>query len=266
MNANENRVKTAAQYLFDSARNRENHTGLPDDLMPPDLQSALQVQDELQSLWQQAGAGGCAGWKVALTSKVMQEFVGYGQPCAGMIFESRVLRSPARIRAADYVHPGGESEIAVRLGRDLPAGGEPHTRESVAEAVAAVMPAIELVEDRAAVYEGLNPMLLIADNAWNAACILGPETTDFQNLDLATVSGRASINGAEIGRGVGGDALGHPFEPLAWLANGLNARGNMLHAGEIVMTGSMVATHWLNAGEELLFEIDALGEVRLSVD
>ena len=262
----DNRSEAAARFLFDSACAGEVHTGLPDDLMPADLTAAQQIQDHLQALWQDAGAGSGAGWKVALTSKVMQDFVGYGRPCEGMIFQSRVYHSPARIKANDYVHPGGESEIAVKLKRDLPPGDRPHTRDSVAAAVAAVMPAIELVDDRAAVYEGLNPMLLIADNAWNAGCILGPELTDFENLELAAVAGRASINGREIGRGVGGDALGHPFEPLAWLANNLNARGSMLEAGAIVMTGSIVATHWLMPGEELLFEIDRLGEVRLSVD
>lgn len=258
-------IDQAARFLFDSARAGETHTGLPEALMPGNLGEAHQVQSALQTLWQEAGAGACAGWKVALTSKVMQEFVGYDQPCEGMIFTSRVHRSPARIKAADYIHPGGEAEIAVKLGRDLPAGDGPHNRQSVADAVAAVMPAIELVEDRAADYGGLNPMLLIADNAWNAGCILGPEVTGFAALDLATIAGRASINGAEIGHGVGGDALGHPLEPLAWLANSLNRRGAMLRAGEVVMTGSIVATHWLQAGEEMVVEIDGLGEARLAM-
>lgn len=256
----------AARFLFDSARAGESHTGLPDALMPSDLSEAHRVQTALQALWLEAGAGAGAGWKVALTSKVMQEFVGYDQPCEGMIFASRVHQSPARINAGDYIHPGGEAEIAVRLGRDLPAGDSPHSRQSVADAVAAVMPAIELVEDRAADYGGLNPMLLIADNAWNAGCILGPERTDFAALDLAGIPGRATINGTEIGHGVGGDALGHPFEPLAWLANNLNQRGTMLRAGEVVMTGSIVATHWLQAGEEMVVEIDGLGEARLAMD
>ena len=256
----------AARFLFDSARAGETHTGLPEQLMPSDLGEAHRVQAALQALWLEAGAGAGAGWKVALTSQVMQEFVGHDQPCEGMIFASRVHHSPARINASDYIHPGGEAEIAVKLGRDLPAGDSPHSRQSVAAAVAAVMPAIELVEDRAADYGGLNPMLLIADNAWNAGCILGPELSDFAALDLAAVAGRASINGQEIGRGVGGDALGHPFEPLAWLANSLNGRGAMLRAGEVVMTGSIVATHWLRAGEEMVVEIDGLGEARLAVD
>lgn len=32
--------------------------------------------------------------------------------------------------------------------------------------------------------------------------------------------------------------LGHPFEPLRWLANNLSARGKTLKKGEIVLTES----------------------------
>ena len=60
--------------------------------------------------------------------------------------------------------------------------------------------------------------------------------------------------------------MGHPFEALAWLANALEARGLGLRAGEIVMTGSIVATKWPSSGDEVVFDLDALGEARLRLD
>ena len=79
--------------------------------------------------------------------------------------------------------------------------------------------------------------------------------------DLLRVSGRAIINGTEAGRGTGADVLGHPHNALAWLANHLAAEGRGLHAGQIVLTGSLVKTVWLNAGDHVAMELEGLGRV-----
>ena len=70
-----------------------------------------------------------------------------------------------------------------------------------------------------------------------------------------------SINGKEAGRGTGADVLGHPHNALAWLANHLADEGKGLHAGQIVLTGSLVKTVWLNAGDSVKMELDGLGTV-----
>jgi 2-keto-4-pentenoate hydratase len=79
--------------------------------------------------------------------------------------------------------------------------------------------------------------------------------------DLLGVIGRACINGAEVGQGTGADVLGHPHNPLAWLANHLAAGGKGLRAGEMVLTGSLVKTVWLEAGDRVTMELDGLGTV-----
>ena len=79
--------------------------------------------------------------------------------------------------------------------------------------------------------------------------------------DLLKVKGRALVNGKEEGRGTGADVLGHPHHALAWLANHLAAEGRGLHAGQIVLTGSLVKTLWLNAGDQVRMELEGLGAV-----
>ena len=69
-------IYSAAQHLFQAAQNGEQGALLPEDIMPNDMTAAYSVQDALQAFWIEAGAGEIAGWKVALTSKVMQELVG----------------------------------------------------------------------------------------------------------------------------------------------------------------------------------------------
>lgn len=258
-------IAGAARYLFDAAQAQEKGAPLPPDLAPADVAAAYLVQDRLQALWTEAGAGGVAGWKVALTSKVMQELVGVGQPCEGAIFASRVHHGAVSLAHDSFVNIGVESEIAVRIAHDLPVSGGPYDQDSIRAAVAACMAAIEIVDDRAIDYGLIDAPLLIADNSFNAGCILGPEVTDWRDLDLAALPGRMLINGEVAGEGVGGDALGHPLVPLAWLANNLNERGTMLRAGDVVLTGSIVATKWLQPGDQMVTEVDGLGQASLTV-
>ena len=255
-------IRNAAEQLFAQHQARRSLADVADDFWPSDLPAAYAVQDHLQQLYSDAGHR-IAGWKVALTTPVMQALVGIDHPCEGAIFADRVHQDQAMLQAADFVNIGVESEIAVRLGRGLGADGTPYDREGVADAVAACMAAIEIVDDRAIDYKRLNAPLLVADNAFNFGCVLGPEVAEWRDLDLAALGGRMVINEATVGEGVGADVLGHPLEALAWLANSLARRGRPLQAGQIVMTGSIVATKWLKAGDNMATQIDGLGEARL---
>ena len=82
-----------------------------------------------------------------------------------------------------------------------------------------------------------------------AACSAKPVSRT-EAPDLLGVTGRAVINGKKAGQGTGADVLGHPHNALAWLANHLAAEGKGLHAGQIVLTGSLVKTVWLKAGDK----------------
>src|SRR5258707_9633582 len=102
---------------------------------------------------------------------------------------------------------------------------------------------------------------LVADDFFAAGCVLGKPVARSAAPDLLEVVGRALINGVEVGRGTGADVLGHPLNALAWLANHLAANGKGLRAGQIVLTGSLVKTVWLNAGDEVVMELQGLGRV-----
>jgi 2-oxo-3-hexenedioate decarboxylase/2-keto-4-pentenoate hydratase len=78
------------------------------------------------------------------------------------------------------------------------------------------------------------------------------------------LEGIAYQDGIEITRGHGSDALGHPFVPLAWLANHLAAIGRQLRKGDIVMTGSIVTTRFPTAPFTYRFDVSGLGSVEVS--
>jgi len=106
---------------------------------------------------------------------------------------------------------------------------------------------------------------LVADDFFGAGCVLGPARRDWRGLDLAACEAIMTVNGKSVGRGSGALVLGHPLEALAWLANSLAERGKALRSGDIVMTGSMVETRWLDAGDWVDVTVEGLGVAAVAV-
>jgi 2-keto-4-pentenoate hydratase len=161
-----------------------------------------------------------------------------------------------------------EFEIGVKISSDLPAADAPFFRERVVQSVGAVMAALELADDRDADYAELSrhPLHLIADNSWNEGAVLGAERTDWQTIDLAAVRGVATVNGRKIGEGRGADALGHPLDAVAWMADHLASLGRGLLRGDVVITGSLVASHAAKPGDAIEFRLEGLGSAELRVE
>lgn len=252
---------TAASIIAEHRQARRRLPPLDPALRPADEASAYAMQDQLHELLTSAGFGQVVGHKIGCTTRVMQEFLRIRNPCAGGVFASTVHHSPATLRQADYVRAGVECEIVVRLDAELAAEQSPFTRESVARAVGALMVGMEIVDDRYIDYKTMDTPTLIADDFFDAGCVLGEPVTNWRLLDLPALAGVTRINGAEVGRGRGGDVMGHPFEALAWLANTLARRGRRLRAGEFVFTGSVVETKWLTLGDRVEMTIDGLGRI-----
>ena len=225
---------------------------------------AYAVQREYVRLLIQSRGTQAAGYKIGLTTPRMQAMCGIDSPVAGVVLQDRVHASGARISTSAYGRAGLEFEIAVRLGKDLVAGGQPPSVADVAASVDGACPAIEIIDDRRADYRKLDAFSLIADNAWNGGIVLGEFTPSFP--DLAAAEALVSEDGKIVDRGFGRDVLGHPFHSVAWLAVHLAAQGSRLRAGDIVMTGSVVTTKFPDHAATYHYELTGCGAVDLSVD
>ena len=107
--------------------------------------------------------------------------------------------------------------------------------------------------------------MLVATNVAQAGAVLGVQVSDWRDIDLKSARGIARLNGEVVGEGVGSDAMGHPMEPLIWLANLLAQRGDELSKGEVVLTGSLTTPINLAAGDSVSFEIEGVGDVSVNV-
>lgn len=252
--------KAAAAFVAEAHRTRSAYRNLPPEIAPRTIADAYAAQEALRELWTPI-YGPVRGLKIATTTKVMQELMGIDHPCGGVIYERRIHQSPARLRRDDFVNLMVEFELAVRLGMDLPRRDAPYTAADVRPAVAEVMSAFELIEDRGAEYKSTNAHSLIADNAWNGGIVLGSPQRAPADLELNGLKGRLLVNGDERGTGLTDEPMG----ALAWLANLAAERGRPLEAGMIVITGSVLPTIRAAAGETLVFSLEGLGSTELSV-
>ena len=257
----------AARRLMEAHERREPFRPLPRGLAPRTAEEAYAIQDSFVALRAGKLGAAVAGYKIALASEVMRRMVGVDAPQAGAMLETTMRRSPARVSEHDYLGLIVEFEIGVEMAQDLPSAEAPFSRGRVAEAVRAVMPAIEIADDRNADYAELarHPLDLAADNAWSEGAVLGDPVTGWNAIDLAAVRGIARINGTVVGEGRGAEAMGHPFDAVAWLADHLAAHGRGLRGGDVIITGSLVTSKRVNAGDRVTFEVENLGAAELCV-
>lgn len=253
------RLDAMARHMWDARRARQNYANLPDALKPASIAEAYRAQEVYYRLAEPV-YGPVGGVKVATTTKVMQQLMGITHPCGGAIFRNTIHASPARIAKSDFVNLRVESEIALKLGRDLPAARTPWSAESVAPYVAGAMPAYELIEDRNAVYTETNAVSMIVENCWNGGVVIG-EPKAVAAKEIVGVTGHQTLNGKALGSGKSED----PFATLAWLANLVAERGRDLKAGMVVITGSLIPTFSIAPGDRAVFAVDGLGEIVMDV-
>lgn len=260
------KLEQAVALLAANRRPPGAFDGLPEACRPADEAEGYAIQDALAHRLSETGMGPVAGVKIGCTTSVMQAYMKIASPCAGTIYRSGVHDSPAALRFADYHRVGVECEIAVRLARPLPDRGAPFAPEDLAACVDGCTAAIEIVDARYRDFRNIDTPTLIADDFFQAGCVLAPAVPNWHGMDLATVTGRMEINGEGVGTGRGGDILGHPFNALAWLAETGQARSRRLGAGSIVMLGSVVQTVWVSAGDRVCVELDGLGRAEVQFD
>jgi 2-oxo-3-hexenedioate decarboxylase/2-keto-4-pentenoate hydratase len=255
------RSERAAAVLARHRREGLPFAGFADDLRPRDSGEAYAIQAALHELLAEHGDEQ-AGWKIGCTTPAMQEYLGIHEPAGGHIRAAGVQSVRGRVTHGDLIRPGVECELAVRLARALAA---PCDRESARAAIGSVMAAIEIVDERYDDWRALDAATLTADDFFGAGAILGREDVPWSDLDLGRVTATMNINGEEVGTGVGADILGDPLEALIWLANG-PARETGLPADSIVLLGSLVVTHWVEAGDVVTIDSVPFGCVSVAFD
>ena len=204
------------------------------------------------------------GRKIGLTSRAMQIAAQISEPDHGILLDDMLLRDGADVEAARYIVPRFEVEFAFILGAPLKGPGV--TIFDVLKATDYVVPALELIDARIEQFdtESRIPRKVvdtIADNAANAAIVLGGRPVKPDSIDLRWAGALLYKNGVIEESGLGAGVLNHPANGVAWLANKIAPYGEGLKAGEIVLGGSFTRPVACAAGDTFHADYGPLGSI-----
>lgn len=203
------------------------------------------------------------GPKMGLTSQAKLKQMHVTDPIYGYVFQSMYVAEGSTINLADYIHPKVEPEIGFILKRELKGPGV--TKEQVIEATEYVFPAIEIIDSRFENFDFTMPDV-VADNTSASGAVIGSTIRDPKKMDLETVGVHLSINGKIKSIGAGAAVLGHPANAIAALANMLSEKGEVVNAGQPILSGGLTAATTIEKGDHIAVHFgDGLGTVEFFV-
>lgn len=183
------------------------------------------------------------GWKIGLTSKVMQDALGIDTPDSGVLYDDMAFASGATVPEGRFIQPRVEAEIAFVM--KSPLEGEVSRAEVIA-ATDYVAPSLEILDTRilrADPETGKARIIVdtVSDNAANAGIVLGPERHAPEAFDLRWTGAILHRNGEVVATGLGAAVLNDPVTGLVWLARRMGQYGQRIEAGQVVLSGSFIA-------------------------
>lgn len=198
------------------------------------------------------------GWKVGLNAPEAQEKAGIDASLVGFLTDATVLESGAEYSLAGGRQVGIEPELAAHLVNDLDAEATP---EQVAEAIGAVGPAVEIVDvDRD--FDELEAIL--EGNIFHRAVIFGEPDSKRAGGDLTGLVAEVKRNGSQEWTA----AAAHGYENLGAIVAGVARRlgevGEVLHAGDRVIAGSLTPIEWVSPGDEVAVDFGRLGKLTVT--
>jgi 2-keto-4-pentenoate hydratase len=255
----------AGDYLAGLRFSGRQIEAIPAAIRPTDLDTAYAIQDVVVGRLLTRQGGQRIGYKIACTSKGAQEMLHVDGPLYGQMLSFSSHAAPATVKRSDFTQCVIEAEFGFRMAADVPVAIADYSATSIVPFIAAILPAIEIVNFRFVDWTVVGANSIAADNAIHGAWVYGAPVTEWQHLDLATHAVTLTVNDKKFDTGTGAAVLGHPLNALAWLANELPRHGKQLRQGDAVTTGVCMDVYFAAAGDRLLADFGVLGRVELTI-
>ncbi|WP_289044243.1 2-oxo-hept-4-ene-1,7-dioate hydratase [uncultured Aliiroseovarius sp.] len=208
------------------------------------------------------------GWKIGLTSKVMQEALKIETPDSGVLYDNMIFKDGSRIPGGRFIQPRIEAEIAFVM--KAPLDGDV-TRDDLLEATDYICPALEILDTRILRQDpetGLNRQIFdtVSDNAANAGVVLGAQRHSPSEIDMRWVGAIVEKNREVVATGLGAAVLNDPAMGVLWLARRMVTYGHRIEAGQVVLTGSFIAPVECPSDTDIHADFGSFGSVSISFE
>ena len=258
-------VNAAATALYEAEVDRRQIAPLTLRFPDMDMDDAYAIQ----KAWVDrkiADGRKVTGYKIGLTSRAMQMAMNIDTPDFGVLLDDMYFRTGASIAAADYTDPRIEVEFAFVLKESL--SGDDVTVDEVMAATDYVVPALELIAARSYRVDPdtgytRNVFDTIADNAANAAYIVGEQRVDPATIDLPWAGALLYLNGEVEETGLAGGVMGHPAHGIRWVCKRFAPHGIGLEPGQLILAGSFTRPVVVRPGDNILADYGPLGKIEV---
>ncbi|HEX8704604.1 MAG TPA: fumarylacetoacetate hydrolase family protein [Myxococcaceae bacterium] len=202
------------------------------------------------------------GLKMGLTSEAKRKQMNLDSPVYGVLTDRMKVPEGGVFRLQGTIHPKIEPEIAFCTSRELRGR---ITREQALEACGSVMAAMEILDSRYIDFKYFSLPDVVADNSSSSMFVLGSTERPPGELDLAKLQMSMEVNGKQVQSALSSAISGDPVLSVVQLCELLDARGEALPAGSIVLAGAATAAHMLQPGDQVKLTVDGLGSVSIAV-
>ncbi|MDO8864225.1 2-oxo-hepta-3-ene-1,7-dioic acid hydratase [Haliea sp. E1-2-M8] len=264
MTLSREQIDHAANAILNAEASRDQ-IGLI-SLAHPDMTLDDAYAIQAAQMWKKLAQGReILGWKIGLTSKVMQDALGIDTPDSGVLYEDMAFIDGATIPRNRYIQPRVEAEIAFIM--KAPLDGEV-TREEVLAATEYLAPAIEILDTRILrkdpeTGKARSIFDTVSDNAANAGIVMGEARHAPDAFDLRWVGSIVKKNGTVVATGLGAGVLDDPVTGMIWLARRMATYGQRIEAGQVVLSGSFIGPIECPPGTDIEANYGPFGSVSL---
>jgi len=200
------------------------------------------------------------GWKVGFGSQAAMEKFGLDGPLICFLTDSVVMESGSTVSVSGWVKGAAEAEVAVYMGKDLPAGADEATAR---DAIASVGPAIELAD---VTFAPEDIVEILADNMYNRHVLFGKPDPSRAGCDLDGLVAHIYRDGTETVTITDLQAMtGNYVDITRHVATVLAAFGETLRAGEVIIMGAITPHLWLDHDEDIEYHLAPGDKITLTV-
>jgi len=232
--------------------------------LPDTPEDAYKVQSQCIAGWDDE----LVGWKVAgLKAELHESFKAKRQ--SGPVFKKNLQFSNGEDHILAPVYAEGfaaiEAEFVILLGDVSSLPKSNLTEQDAINAIDKIYMGIEIASSPMKNTHSYGTLSPICDFGNNAGVIVGPEITNWKEIDLSTINVSVNIDGEEVGKANTKPGLDGPVGAVSYLIEHLAQRGHEIKSGTYISSGAITGAHQadVNVASKVTFE--GIGTISLEL-